>query len=193
MPTKPPSDRTPAKGVPPAFNRSLSKFIPARRGFIRSLSAGDPPTTQICETNPISRTGTACRAPISRNEPNPSLPRWPKVSPGAPRNPISAHPASRHPKNAKRTQLPPGQNAKRTQSPPPLSSRASGCGAKRSGPKPRDPLNHHRRRRFLTRHQRHKYAKRTQFKPPIYNLQYTVYNPLPQFPTTNIQSTIYNM
>ena len=50
-----------------------------------------------------------------------------------------------------------------------MSSRASGCGAKRSGPKSRDPLNHHRRRRFLTscpRPNRPKCAKRTQLPVP---------------------------
>ena len=67
-----------------------------------------------------------------------SLARWPKVSPDAHRG---------------------------TQLPPPLSSRASGCGAKRSGPKPRDPLNHHRRRRFQTNKTplTPKNTKRTQF------------------------------
>ena len=42
-----------------------------------------------------------------------------------------------HPKKAKRTQFHPG-----------LSSRATGCGAKRSGPKSRDLPKHHRQRRF---------------------------------------------
>ncbi len=73
---------------------------------------------------------------------------------------------------AKQTQFPYGHGmpcpyrAKRTQSQPPLSSRAPGRGAKRSGPKSRDPSNHHRRRRFLTIYpqpQEPKYAKRTQF------------------------------
>ncbi len=76
------------------------------------------------------------------------------------------------PKCAKRTQFhpppsvpPPPISAKRTQFPPPLSSRASGCGAKRSGPKSRDLFNQHRRRRFRTNDPRPHphYAKRTQF------------------------------
>ncbi len=131
MPSKPPSDRTPAPGVPPVFNRSLSKFIPARRGSIGSLSAGGPPTTQIhetnpittrpkCETNPISRTGTACRAPTIRNEPNLSPPN--SQSPTAkscfsrnePNLPLP-QPGPRS-KYAKRTQSTPRELTKRTQS-----------------------------------------------------------------------------
>ncbi len=46
MPNQPPSDRTRAKGGPPVFKRSLSRFI-------GSLSAGDPPRTKKHETNPI--------------------------------------------------------------------------------------------------------------------------------------------
>jgi hypothetical protein len=52
---------------------------------------------------------------------------------------------------------------------PRVSSRASGCGAKRSGPKPRDLPKHHRRRRFQSNkpHPSPKNAKRTQFPVPL--------------------------
>ncbi len=49
---------------------------------------------------------------------------------------------------------PPGPTPKMRNKPnchPRVASRASGCGAKRSGPKPRDLFNHHRQRRFQTK------------------------------------------
>ncbi len=120
MPTKPPSDRTQefipkgvyppqegrrrTKGVPPVFNRSLSKFIPARPGFIGSLSAGDPLTNQKCETNPIYRTAdlSPTRPTTQLHETNPittgfGFPHNPNIqnepnsnTPGAPPLPVSA-------------------------------------------------------------------------------------------------------
>ncbi len=145
-------------------------------------------TDQICETNPIYPHSHPANHPKMRNEPN-------------------CHPR--------------------------VASRAAGCGAKRSGPKPRDLFNQYRQRRFQTNkpHPHPKNAKRTQsqyrrpicylllltkrtqFHPhrhpaprkkcetnpisnhqyPIYNIQYTTYNPLAQFPTINIHSIIYNI
>ena len=118
--------------------------------------------------------------------PAPSPTRWPKVSPDAHRG---------------------------TQFPRQLSSRASGCGAKRSSPKPRDLPKHHRRRR----------SQSTNYQQPTTNQECEA-NPIPprrtcggqkietnpicppnpyclvpqyakrtQFLPTNIQSTIYNI
>ncbi len=156
MPKRPPSDKTHAKGVPPMVNPHFQ--------------CGMPHAAQICETNPIYRTGTACRAPISRNEPNLHRGRpvedqktrnKPNLTPAAPRlcetNPIYRTPAAcRAPKMRNEPNLPPQpprQPPKMRNEPnchPRVASRAAGCGAKRSGPKPRDLFNHHRQRRFQT-------------------------------------------
>ncbi len=87
----PPSDRTPAPGGPPVFNRSLSRFI-------GSLPTGAPPTTQKCKTNPIYSGHT----PKTQNEPNSSTPTIfpPRL---CETNPICPTPTIRRPKNAKRT------------------------------------------------------------------------------------------
>ena len=61
---------------------------------------------------------------------------------------------------------------------PRVSSRAAGCGAKRSGPKPRDLFNQHRQRRFQTNPTPPKNAKRTQF-------QHTQHLAAPYFCETN--------
>ncbi len=83
--------------------------------------------------------------PMHIGEPNlspaPSPTRWPKVSPDAHRG---------------------------TQFPRQLSSRASGCGAKRSSPKPRDLPKHHRRRR----------SQSTNYQQPTTNQECET-NPIP--------------
>ncbi len=112
-----------------------SRFVPARRD--RDLSFGFPPICRgvLCETNPISveapnlrtmehpprRTNHQLRTKICETNPIYARPkcktnpiyRTADLSPTRPTtqlhetNPISAYPASRHPKNAKRTQFHP--------------------------------------------------------------------------------------
>ncbi len=182
------------------------------------------PPPQLCETNPIYRRDpriyelrTTNYELFLRNKPNypdPSLAHDRKCEtnpiprtrcPANPQicetNPILAQPPMACPQLCETNPIPPTatirrtKNTKRTQSPSRLSSRASGCGAKRSGPKPRDPLNHHRRRRFLTSHQRPKYAKRTQSPPPLPSAEPKIRNepnPSPGAKSTNYQPPTTN-
>ena len=79
------------------------KINPGSTGGV--LHPAQPP--RLCETNPIYCTGTACRAPISQNEPNFSIPSVPTPPHFCKTNPIyRTGTACRAPKNAKRTQSP---------------------------------------------------------------------------------------
>ncbi len=187
-----PNSRMPA--VPPphiSAKRTQFTVLPTSRQL--------GPQPKFCETNPIYRTAGVSPAspppnftkrtqfhprgtPNTQNELN--LPhRHHHHDPKCETNPIYPIATIITTQNAKRTQfahtttLHPTKNAKRTQSQPSLSSRAAGCGAKRSGPKPRDPLNQHRRRRFRTKkaHPHPDSAKRTQFATQAPNLRTTNY------------------
>ncbi len=75
MPNQSPSDRTPAPGRPPVFNPGLS--------------AGDPPTTQTNETNPISSPLLLLSSPLLPFSTTPLLPLQCET------NPIPARPTTK--------------------------------------------------------------------------------------------------
>ena len=114
-------------------------------------------------------------------QPVSSSPHWPKASPDAHRGTQFTPTATRlHAKYAKRTQSQPSPRS----NPPIMRNEPNFCPrvvipsvGLRSGPKSRDPLNHHRRRRFRT-NKPYPYPKNTKRT---------------QFQTNNIHSTIYNI
>ncbi len=143
------------------------EFIPIHRGFISgedpfknhkalftipTTTNHQPPTTNYELYNakrtqsPVPLASRRHSAPQLR-ETNPICPPRPLCRPGLKNTKRTQSPSSPQSTNCQ----PPTTNQKMRNEPNPgMSSRASGCGAKRSGPKPRDPLNHHRRRRFRT-------------------------------------------
>ena len=121
MPTKPPSDRTRAKGVPPVVNPGLSAGDTARNLKIRIPPDMSRPnyvkrtqstwrTCQKCKTNPISVAADLWKC--KKCETNPIYPyRWRLAGSPAPQfgktNPISGNSlAFPCPKCAKHTQFP---------------------------------------------------------------------------------------
>ncbi len=133
----PPSDRTPAAGVPPLYLTSTEVGETPRPQFHRNEPNFPPrPPTTNYELNYAKRT---------QSHPVSSSPRWPKASPDSSGNPISRNepnfaPAS-CPNYAKRTQFPP----RRT------------CGSQKLRNEPNLPQHHH--------HHEPENAKRTQFTP----------------------------
>ncbi len=120
--------------------------------FNPGLSAGDAPTPPT--TWPTPQNTKRTQSPYGHGMPCPYLAKQTQFTPRR----TCGRPKMRNEPNPSTSIL-----RKRTQFPLPLSSRASGCGAKRSGPKPRDLFNHHRRRRFRAKNpQPAKNAKRTQ-------------------------------
>ncbi len=178
MPKKPPSDKRTPKACTLWLSRTSSAGCPTQP-IMRNKPNLPPrrhrPAPPLCKTNPITtrwpkaspgapgnpispgfgflpRLCVCKNAKRTQSPPISSLPRWPKVSPDLSGNPISL------PDYAKRTQF---QNARCPTAPysretNPICPYGHGPGA------PGCP--------YL--------AKPTQFQPPIYILQSTIYNPL---------------
>ncbi len=247
VPIKPSSDRTQEfipKGLyPPQEGRRRTKGVPPL--YLTLTEVGDTPRTQkmrnepnlhpghdqncktnpiytrqIYETNPITRRGTACRAPTSQNEPNfiPPPPRITRNEPNLPSRQLHIATFS-----AKRTQSqlgPQPKYAKRTQShPAPRASCPQKCETNpiyhpnnqkmRNEPNfripsdPPTPISGKRTQspskppiyELRTTNYELYYAKRTQFppRPPTHDpksAKRTQFPPRP--PIYNPQHTIYN-
>ncbi len=146
-----------------------------------------PTTNYLCETNPIPEYQVSRYPIFIRNEPNfhhpPILPRWLKVSPGAPGNPIPAPPPPNmrnRPNSTARTPaiFPPAHYAKQAQFTPPIPH----CAKQTQSPPGQLPT---------AKSQQPETAKRTQllhhfstYHPPLWKT-----NPIPQgqLPKANTQ------